>query len=100
MKSKVFISTFLFACSLFGQFETAEVLGTIHDATGGGVPKASITLRNQGTGVETKASSDQTGNYDFSNVKVGTYTVTVEAPGFSKVSAADIDVVVNARQRV
>src|SRR5580698_5675188 len=91
----------LLAASLsFGQFETAEVLGTVHDPAGGGVPKAAVTLLNQGTGTEAKTSTDESGNYDFANVMVGKYTVTVEAPGFSKVSATDIDVQVGARQRV
>jgi len=96
----VFSGVVLLASSLYGQFETAEVLGTVHDPSGMSVPKASVRLTNQNTGIEAKTSTDETGNYDFSNVKVGKYTVTVEATGFSKVSAMDIDVTVEARQRV
>jgi hypothetical protein len=96
----VFANVLLLASSLYGQFETAEVLGAVHDPSGGGVPKASVTLANQSTGIEAKTSTDESGNYDFFNVKVGKYTVTVEAPGFSKVSTANVDVAVEARQRV
>ena len=98
----------LFVCSIalalatssFGQFETAEVLGAVHDPTGGGVPNASVTLLNQGTGIEARTTTDANGDYDFASVMVGRYTVSVEATGFSKVSATDIDVEVGARQRV
>lgn len=93
-------ATLFFASLSFGQFETAEVLGTIHDATGGTVSKASVTLANQTTGVEAKTTTGENGDYDFANVKVGKYTVSVEATGFDKVSATDIDVAVEARQRV
>ncbi|HWE53309.1 MAG TPA: TonB-dependent receptor [Bryobacteraceae bacterium] len=90
----------LIACPVFGQFENAEVLGTVHDPSGSAVSKASVKLLNQGTGSEATTTTDADGNYDFFNVAVGKYTVTVEAPGFSKVSARDIDVTVQARQRV
>jgi hypothetical protein len=86
--------------ALLAQFDTAEVLGTVKDPSGGGVPKATVALLNQSTGVEAKTTSDSDGNYDFFNVKVGRYTVTVEANGFSKASANDIEVAVGARQRV
>ena len=90
----------LCATSAFAQFETADVLGTIRDASGAPVPQASITLRNQDTGAIAKTKPDEGGNFTFPNVKVGIYTVTAEAAGFSKAVAADIRVDVNARQRV
>jgi Carboxypeptidase regulatory-like domain/TonB-dependent Receptor Plug Domain len=90
----------LFASSSFAQFENAEVLGAVHDPAGDAVAKASVTLLNQDTGIEAKTTTDDSGNYDFFNAKVGKYTVTVEATGFSKVSTRNVDVVVGARQRV
>src|SRR5258706_12280908 len=84
----------------FGQFETSEVLGTVRDASEKPVTQAAVTLINQGTGAEAKAITDGTGDYDFFNVKVGRYTITIEQPGFSKFSSPDIAVNVNARQRV
>ena len=82
------------------QFETAEVLGTVKDPTGSVVAKVSVTLHNQDTGIDTRTTTDTDGNFDFPNVKVGRYTVTGEAAGFSKAVASDIAVDVNARQRV
>jgi len=95
----------LFVCLLgiapcFAQFETADVLGTIRDAQGSVIPKAAVTLTNQDTGIEARSTTDDNGNFLFSQVKVGKYTVSAEAKGFSRAVAADIAVDVNARQRV
>ncbi len=90
----------LIPSALFAQFETSEVLGTVRDPSGSPVPKASVTLSNQDTGIEAKTTTSDAGEYDFFDVKVGRYTVSVEATGFSKASAADIRVNVGARQRV
>jgi hypothetical protein len=89
----------LFAPVLFSQFETSEVLGTVRDAAGRVVSKATVTLTNQGTGIETKTTTGDTGDYDFLNVQVGMYNLRVEMPGFSKFTT-EVRVDVEARQRV
>ncbi len=99
-KCLVWTCCVLFATLLYGQFETAEVLGTVRDNTGSVVPKATVTLLNQDTGIQAKTTTDENGNYDFFNVKVGRYTISVEATGFTKFTTTDVGVNVNARQRV
>jgi hypothetical protein len=81
------------------QVGTSEVLGTVRDQSHSPVPKASVTLTSVETGIYTKTSTEANGEYDFLNVKVGRYTVTVESAGFSK-ATADVSVDVDARQRV
>src|ERR1700731_3205643 len=90
----------LLSTSLFAQFETSEVLGTVHDPSGAPVPNASVILTNQDTNVGMKTTTNSDGNYDFFNVKVGRYTVAVEASGFSKATATDVTIAVGTRQRV
>jgi hypothetical protein len=97
--------TILATCALaviptFAQFDTAEVLGTIRDHSGAVVPKAVLTLLHVDTGIQAKTTSDENGNYTFSNVKIGAYKVTAEAKGFSTEVASGIAVNVGARQRV
>jgi hypothetical protein len=99
MFKKVVLLAFC-AVSLLGQSESADVLGTIRDASGTPVSGASITLLNQNTGIQAKTSTDETGGYTFSNVKVGKYTVSAELAGFSRAVASGVQVDVNARQRV
>lgn len=85
---------------LIAQFETAEVLGTVTDASGAAVPQANVTLTNQDTGIQAKTNTGENGNYNFFNVKVGRYTLAVEHEGFTRFTTSDVVVNVNARQRV
>ncbi|HXB69948.1 MAG TPA: TonB-dependent receptor [Candidatus Acidoferrales bacterium] len=92
---------FMFAAMpSFAQFDTAEVLGTVRDNSGAVVPKAALTLLHVDTGIQSKTTADENGNYTFSNVKIGIYKVTAEAKGFSAEAASGITVNVGARQRV
>ncbi len=100
LNAKVIAGVFLFAALAFGQFETSEVLGTVSDPLMKPVANAAVTLLNQDTGIEAKATTNGSGEYDFLDVKEGRYTVTVEETGFSKFSSPNILVNVNARQRV
>lgn len=86
--------------NLFGQFETAAVLGTIRDPSGAVVTGAKVTLENLGTGIALSTQSDEAGNYQFLNVRVGNYRVRAEAAGFKVAVAETFSVAVNARQRV
>jgi Carboxypeptidase regulatory-like domain/TonB dependent receptor-like, beta-barrel/TonB-dependent Receptor Plug Domain len=82
------------------QFDTAVVLGAVRDPNGAALPKATVTLKNIATGVTATAQTDDDGNYQFFNVKIGAYQVTAEAQGFARAMAENIQVTVNARQRV
>jgi len=88
------------ATSLFAQFETAEVLGTVHDPSHAAIADAAVTQTNQDTATEAKTKTDAAGDYDFFDVKIGRYTVTIEKAGFSKFSATEIHIDVGVRQRV
>ena len=88
------------ALPILAQFETSEVLGTVHDASQKAVANAAVTLTNQDTGIAATTKTDESGNYDFFNVKVGRYTIVIKLAGFSKFSSTDVTVNVNARQRV
>ena len=100
LKTTLFLGCFLIGTALFAQFENAEVLGTVHDPSGAAVPKATVTLTNQDTAIKVQTSTDDNGNFDFFNVKVGRYAILVEHAGFSKFTTTDVAVNVGARQRV
>jgi hypothetical protein len=86
--------------SLFAQFETATVLGSVRDASQAAVPAARVTLQNLSTGVEVQVNSDDNGNYEIFNVRIGRYSVRSEKQGFSTAKSAEFAVQVGARQRV
>jgi hypothetical protein len=90
----------LLIATALAQFETAVVLGTVRDPAGNIVPGATVTLLHVDTGIRATTTTDESGDYRFLNVRIGNYTVTAEKPGFSIASAENVNVTVNARQRV
>ncbi|MBV9405672.1 MAG: TonB-dependent receptor, partial [Acidobacteriaceae bacterium] len=98
--ARFLIGTLLCTSAAFAQFETAEVLGTVHDASGAEVHGAAVTLTNEETGVQRKTVSDDSGAYDFFDVQIGHYTITAELTGFETFKTTNVRVDVNARQRV
>lgn len=85
---------------LFAQFETATVLGYVHDSTGAAVLNATVTLVNSGTGAEVKLKTNGEGAYQFTDVKIGSYLITAQAVGFDTTTTQAFQVQVNAHQRV
>ena len=61
-----------------------RIRGTVVDPSGGAVPAANVTLRNEATGGERTAQSSATGEYVFLEVPVGTYTMELQLTGFKK----------------
>ena len=86
--------------SVEGQAVTATLVGTVTDQTGAAVPNAPVSISNQGTRAAITAASNESGNYDFSLLPPGIYTVTVTAPGFQKSVMTDVSVPVNTTTRV
>jgi hypothetical protein len=89
-----------FPSAASAQFETATVLGSVRDPNGAPIEGASVSLTNAATRITASTTTDSNGDYQFVNVKIGNYQVTIEAQGFNRTVADNIDVTVNARQRV
>lgn len=96
----VLLATLAAASPTFAQFETATVVGTVRDASGGVVPAAKVTLTNTATGVSQERTTDANGHFEFFTVRIGTYVVTAEKEGFSIALVDNVQVTVGARQRV
>lgn len=77
-----------------------RIFGTVTDASGGAVANARVTITDQSKGTQFEVTSNESGNYDKGQLIPGTYGVVVEAPGFSKQSFKDIQVLVDAAARV
>lgn len=73
-----------FAIPGMAQVDTGAVEGTVADTTGAVVPGAVVTLLNEDTGVKTVGRTDAKGEFSFSPVRIGLYTVSVEMPGFKR----------------
>ena len=96
----LFAVVLLYPSTVLAQFDTATVLGAVHDTSGALVPGATVTLKNVATGITATTVTDGEGNYQFLNVRIGSYTVRAELQGFSVAEADNVAVTVNARLRV
>jgi hypothetical protein len=76
----------------FGQLTTADILGTVTDATGAVVPNAAVSLTNLGTNEKRSTESNSSGDYTFSLLPVGHYSITVKAKGFEASITKDLSV--------
>src|ERR1700687_790105 len=66
------------------------IRGLVTDPSSASVAGAKVNLINEGTSSERSEVSNSLGEYVFSQVVPGTYTIAVEAPGFKKVSRKNI----------
>src|ERR1051326_3972309 len=65
---------------------TGEISGSISDPSGAAVANAKVTLKNDATGDAQNGSSTNVGEFHFSLLRPGTYTLTALAQGFESTS--------------
>jgi len=74
-----------FAVSASAQSIYGSIRGLVTDPSSAIVANAKVTLINEGTSDQRTATTNTSGEYVFSQVTPGTYTVDVETQGFKKV---------------
>ena len=62
--------------------ESAVVRGTVTDSTGAVIPGAEVTVIHETTDEATTGLTNESGNYEFTGLPPGLYTLTVAQPGF------------------
>ena len=82
------------------QATRGSLLGTIVDASGGPVPGATVTITEQGTNIPASTVTNESGVYNFPNIKDGIYRVEAELTGFKKVLRENVRVDVNTTVRI
>lgn len=64
--------------------------GLVTDSTGAVIPKAKVTVHNQGTGVDKSVITTSTGNWTVPFLVPGVYDVRAESAGFKAVDKTNI----------
>ena len=77
------------------QVTSAELIGTIRDASGAVIPNAKVTANNIATDVSHSTVSGNSGDYVLTSLPPGDYTVTVDAPGFRKLVQSGVSLQIN-----
>lgn len=70
--------------------QRGTISGRVVDAAGLVLPGATITITEQNTGFDRSVVTAETGTYAVPNLDPGTYTITVDMPGFAGLKQADV----------
>lgn len=82
----------------FAQVDMGSLQGTVLDSSGAVIPNAKVSLTSQATNLTVTTKSNASGVYIFTPIRIGQYTVTAEAPGFSKTVQSNLTV--NVQQQL
>jgi hypothetical protein len=100
MARSILLLTLACALPAAAQVSTAELTGSVMDPSGAPIGNAKISLTNAETGAVREINTAADGSYTATLLPPGTYNITVEAPGFSKLLQSGVHLDVNQRARV
>src|SRR5581483_8597969 len=93
------VALFLAGICAFAQMNTAELSGTVQDATGGALPGATVILQQAATGRQFTTNSNANGEYLFAQIPAGVYTLDVTALNFKQASLGRLELHAGDRLR-
>ena len=96
--SIVLVLGFVCSAPASAQVSGATLSGLITDPSGSAVASATVSIKNQATGVIREVTTNADGFYSAPNLLPGNYEVTVSASGFSTVVQKGITLTVGAQQ--
>jgi hypothetical protein len=85
---------------IVAQIDTGSIVGVVKDPSGAAIVNATVTLRNEATGVSRVAASNQDGGYQFPALIPGVYSVQVSAAGFESAVSKNIQIDVQSRPAI
>src|SRR6266481_5118728 len=96
------ISALLFFAGLLlaQRADRATITGIVTDPSGNSIPNATVRIHNDGTGVDTPLTTNDSGLYVSPLLTLGTYSVTVEHAGFKSTVRSKIEVLGGQTYRV
>ncbi len=87
-------------CTVLAQVDQGTVAGVVTDSSGLVVRGALVALHDTDTGLVLSSKTDGHGNYIFSPVKIGNYTISVTAPGFETTTQENVHVDIQQRLNI
>jgi hypothetical protein len=102
-KNRFFLLPLLFVmafCLVAHAQQNSTITGTVLDKGGAVVPGADVTLTQQQTGFVFTTKSNESGNFTFNGLNVGTYDLKASAKGFDSYVERGITVNVSQTTRV
>src|SRR5258708_9499916 len=89
----VMFASVVLLTSAHAQTSTGTIVGTVIDKSGAAVPNATVKASSAEFGKDLRSTkTDSAGGYRPESLLPRTYTVTLEATGFSKVDGTNVQV--------
>ena len=79
-----FLALTFFSVPLLAQQQLGAITGTLSDSTGAVIPRSEVQLVNNDTGLRKNAATRDDGSFYFTDLPIGTYTLTFNQTGFKK----------------
>jgi hypothetical protein len=79
------------------QINSGSLGGTVADSTGSVIPGAKLVAKEKESGTVYTTTSSSSGDYVFTSLRPGTYSVTVSAAGFSAAQVTALPIFVTTR---
>src|SRR4051812_3531987 len=86
--------------TVIAQVDMGSISGTVRDTSGAVLPGVKVTLSNVDTGVTSSTTTGSEGQYTFSPIKIGHYSVSATASGFRTVHQNNVTVDVQQKVEV
>lgn len=103
MRSRSIAVLFVFFASVlacaFGQTFRGSIQGTVTDSSGAAVVGAQVRIFSPGTGLSRAVTTNGQGEYQTSELPLGSYNVTIEKEGFRTTTLTQIPVSVGSPSR-
>jgi hypothetical protein len=80
--SCVILCTLFLCVSMLAQVTSGTISGRVQDITGAVINNATVTISNPSNGFKRQITTSDIGEFVAPNLLPGTYSITVEAPGF------------------
>src|SRR5579859_9663 len=100
MRVRILSGILLLIAVASSQTFRGAIQGTVLDSTGAAIPAAQVTVTSLDTNLVRQVTSDDAGNYAFTELPLGNYKVTATKTGFRTQTASGIQVTVATAQRV
>lgn len=95
-RAQICCNLLLCLCLLTGvaaaQVDQGTITGIVQDSSGAVIPHARITVTNVDTGFSLQTTSNGSGVYVVSPLKIGNYKVSASAPGFEGITRENLHV--------
>ena len=88
----------MFCLPLAAQVTSGTISGRVQDSTGALINNATVTITNPSNGFTRQLTTADSGEFVAPNLSPGTYSISVEAPGFRKLESTGF--VLNAAGKV